>query len=200
VLGTGIDIVFPRQHAALAARIEANGALVSEFPPGTPGQPMFFPRRNRIISGLSLGTVVVEASLKSGSLITARYAGEQGREVFALPGSIHNPLARGCHKLIRDGAKLIETAQEVLEELHGVGTLLAQGLRERLAREYVQSVGMDVDPEYTRLLAALSDTPSALDELVARTTLPAASLSSMLLVLELDGLVVAENGRYARRI
>ena len=202
VLGTGIDIVFPRQHAELAERIEANGALVSEFPPGTPGQPMFFPRRNRIISGLSLGSLVVEAGLRSGSLITARYASEQGREVFALPGSIHNPLARGCHKLIREGAKLVETAQEVLEELQGVGALLAQELRDRLAREgdAAEPAPDSQDPEYTRLIAALSDTPSALDELVERTALPAASLSSMLLVLELDGFVVAENGRYARRI
>ena len=204
VLGTGIDLVFPRQHAELAQRIAANGALVSEYPPGTPGQPKFFPRRNRIISGLSLGTLVVEASLKSGSLITARYAGEQGREVFALPGSIHNPLARGCHKLIRDGAKLIETAQEVLEELHGMGARLAEGLRERLASEDTSAPANAPanggDPDYARLLTALSDTPSALDELVERTTLPPAALSSMLLLLELDGVVVAENGRYSRRV
>src|SRR5512141_1240985 len=132
VLGTGPDVIYPRQHAELAARIRANGALVSEFPPGTPGQPEHFPRRNRIIAGLSLGTLVIEAGLKSGSLITARLAAEQCREVFALPGSIHSPLSRGCHRLIRDGAKLIETAEEVLDELHGVGALLADGLRQRL--------------------------------------------------------------------
>ncbi len=203
VLGTGIDLVFPRQHVELAQRIEASGALVSEFPPGTPGQPKFFPRRNRIISGLSLGTLVVEASLKSGSLITARNAGEQGRELFALPGSIHNPLARGCHKLIREGAKLVETAQEVLEELHGMGARLAEGLRERLSQEDAEpaaSIAGGGDPDYTRLLAALADTPSALDELAERTALAPAALSSMLLLLELDGVVVAENGRYSRRV
>jgi DNA processing protein len=208
VLGTGIDLVYPRQHAELAARIAANGALVSEFPPGTPGHPRHFPRRNRIISGLSLGTLVVEASLKSGSLTTARYAAEQGREVFALPGSIHSPLARGCHKLIREGAKLVETAQEVLEELRSVGAVLADGLRERLAGEHATHASLAPvaaltahadDPDYTRLFAALEHTPVALDELAARTALPAASLSSMLLMLELDGVVVAENGRYARR-
>lgn len=208
VLGTGIDLVYPRQHAELAARIAASGALVSEYPPGVPGHPKHFPRRNRIISGLSLGTLVVEASLKSGSLTTARYAAEQGREVFALPGSIHSPLARGCHKLIREGAKLVETAGEVLEELHGVGALLADGLRERLA---MTADGQDAaaarfaddprthDPDYAALTKALGPEPVALDELALRTGLPAASLSSMLLMLELDGLVVAENGRYARK-
>lgn len=208
VLGTGIDLVYPRQHAELAARIAASGALVSEYPPGVPGHPKHFPRRNRIISGLSLGTLVVEASLKSGSLTTARYAAEQGREVFALPGSIHSPLARGCHKLIREGAKLVETAGEVLEELHGVGALLADGLRERLA---ATDDGQDAaaarfaddprarDPDYAALTKALGPEPVALDELASRTGLPAASLSSMLLMLELDGLVVAENGRYARK-
>jgi DNA processing protein len=206
VLGTGIDLVYPRQHAELAARITANGALVSEYPPGVPGHPKHFPRRNRIISGLSLGTLVIEASLKSGSLTTARYAAEQGREVFALPGSIHNPLARGCHQLIREGAKLVETAQEVLDELHGVGALLAEGLRERLAVTGEESLADTTrtatvirsnDPDYATLLKALDHTPAALDELAARTGLPAAALSSMLLVLELDGVVAAENGRYA---
>jgi DNA processing protein len=207
VLGTGIDLVYPRQHAELAARIAANGALVSEYPPGVPGHPKHFPRRNRIISGLSLGTLVVEASLQSGSLTTARYATEQGREVFALPGSIHNPLARGCHKLIREGAKLVETAREVLEELHGVGAVLADGLRERLAMVDATSDVLSFaqlandpragDPDYAALMKALDPTPAALDELALRTGLPAASLSSMLLVLELDGLVVAENGRYS---
>jgi DNA processing protein len=208
VLGTGIDLVYPRHHAELASRIRANGALVSEFPPGTPGHPNHFPRRNRIISGLSLGTLVIEASLKSGSLTTARYAVEQGREVFALPGSIHSPLARGCHKLIREGAKLVETAQEVLEDLHGIGGVLAEGLRERLgedrlfaAQEAVTRSAKQVkaiDPDYANLLNSLDHTPAALDELAARTGLSASALSSMLLVLELDGVVSSENGRYAK--
>ena len=202
VLGTGPDLIYPRQHAELAARIQANGALVSEFPPGTPGKPEHFPRRNRIIAGLSLGTLVIEAGLKSGSLITARLAAEQGREVFALPGSIHNALARGCHRLIRDGAKLIETAEEVLDELHGVGTLLADGLRQRLVfPESAARFESDHanDPDYVRLLEATAAAPAAMDELVARTGMSAAALSSMLLVLELEGVVIAENGRYQRR-
>ena len=203
VLGTGPDLIYPRRHKQLVERIIERGALVSEFSPGTPGKPEFFPRRNRIIAGLSLGTLVVEANLNSGSLITARLAAEQGREVFALPGAIHNPFARGCHRLIRDGAKLVETAEEVLEELHGVGGALAESLRRRLDgttnRLSPQPDSPARDPDYVRLLAALDAMPSALDELVIRTTLPAAALSSMLLVLELDGAVVAENGRYVRR-
>jgi DNA processing protein len=201
VLGTGPDIVYPRRHRELAARIAANGALVSEFPPGTPGKPEHFPRRNRIISGLSLGTLVIEASLNSGSLITARYAAEQGREVFALPGSIHSPLARGCHKLIRDGAQLVETANEVLEQLHGIGARLADHLRERLIAGDAAPGGATgtraADPDYARLLAAIDHAPAALDELAARSGLGAAALSSMLLVLELEGTVVAAGGRYA---
>ena len=203
VLGTGPDIVYPRRHKRLLEGIIEHGALVSEFPPGTPGKPEFFPRRNRIIAGLSLGTLVVEAGLNSGSLITARLAAEQGREVFALPGTIHNPFARGCHRLIRDGAKLVETPEEVLEDLHGVGGALAESLRRRLDgttdRVSAQADSPARDPDYVRLLAALDTGASALDELVTRTTLPAAALSSMLLVLELDGAVIAENGRYARR-
>jgi DNA processing protein len=204
VLGTGPDTIYPRQHAPLAERIVEHGALVSEFPPGTEGRPEFFPRRNRIIAGLSLGTLVVEAGLKSGSLITARLANEQGREVFALPGLIHNPMARGCHQLIRDGAKLVETAAEVLDELHGLGTLLADDLRRRLEGDETQAAHGAVssrsdDPDYVKLFASLDGQPLALDELAERTQLSAAALSSMLLVLELDGVVVAENGRYARR-
>ncbi|MBS0556553.1 MAG: DNA-protecting protein DprA [Proteobacteria bacterium] len=203
VLGTGPDIVFPRQHGDLAGRIVEHGALVSEFPPGTPGLPKHFPRRNRIIAGLSLGTLVVEASLRSGSLTTARLATEAGREVFALPGSIHSPLARGCHKLIRDGAKLVETAEEVIEELRGVGGLLAEGLRRRLQAPAdptpLPEAAVTRDADYQRLLGALDAQATALDELVERTGLTAAAVSSMLLVLELDGVVGSENGRYARR-
>lgn len=204
VLGTGIDLVYPRRHAGLAARIVGNGALVSEFPPGTAGRPNHFPRRNRIISGLSLGTLVVEAGLRSGSLTTARHAAEQGREVFALPGSIHNPMAHGCHRLIRDGAKLVETAQEVIEDLHAIGNVLAGGLRARLAVGQPEATvdhetsASARDPAYRRLLAALEELPVALDELVSRTQLAPAALSSMLLMLELDGLVVASRGGFAR--
>jgi DNA processing protein len=204
VLGTGPDVIYPRHHTALAERIVEHGALVSEFSPGTTGRPEYFPRRNRIIAGLTLGTLVVEANLKSGSLITARLANEQGREVFALPGSIHHPMARGCHQLIREGAKLVETADEVLEELHGVGSLLANDLRRRLTDAETQAPSStasnhDDDPDYVKLLSALDAHPLALDELAERTSLAAAALSSMLLVLELDGVVAAENGRYARR-
>ena len=203
VMGTGPDVVYPRRHADLAQRIADNGALVTEFPPGVAALPDHFPRRNRIIAALSLGTLVIEANLKSGSLITARLANEQGRDVFALPGSIHSQMSRGCHKLIRDGAKLVETADEVLEELHATGALLADALRTRLMTEtpstsQPQTV-RDDDPEYTRLLAALDTQPAALDELADRTGLSAAALSSMLLMLELDGVVAAESGRYARR-
>jgi len=204
VLGTGTDLIYPRQHGDLAARIRANGALVSEFPPGTAGKPEHFPRRNRIIAGLSLGTLVIEAGLKSGSLITARLAAEQGREVFALPGSIHSPLARGCHKLIRDGAMLVETADEVLDQLRGIGARLADHLRGRLgerdSRDGQSSPARAAakrDPEYVRLLAALDRTPVSLDELAERSRLPVPALSSMLLVLELEGVVsAASGGRY----
>ena len=205
VLGTGPDIIYPRQHHALAERVRERGALVSEFPPGTAGKPDHFPRRNRIIAGLSLGTLVIEAGLKSGSLITARLAAEQGREVFALPGSIHSPLARGCHKLIRDGAMLVETADEVLDQLRAIGAKLADHLRARLADPNVTDAPpraseseRKIDPQQLRLRAALDHAPAALDELATRSGLSIAALSSMLLVLELEGVVVADRGgRYA---
>lgn len=206
VFGTGPDVIYPRDHEKHAARIVERGALISEFPPGTLARPEFFPRRNRIIAGLSLGTLVVEASLKSGSLITARYAAEQGRDVFALPGPIHSMLSRGCHKLIRDGAKLVETADEVLEELRGMGAALAAGLRKRLAAPAIAEASAVPstnrakhahDPDYACLFKALDHTPVSIDELSARSGLPPSSLSSMLLVLELDGTVKVNAGRYA---
>jgi DNA processing protein len=205
VLGTGPDTIYPRQHRELAARIVERGALVSEFAPGTAGKPENFPRRNRIIAGLSLGTLVIEAGLNSGSLITARLAAEQGREVFALPGSIHSPLARGCHKLIREGATLVETAEEVTDQVRAIGARLADHLRVRLAQDAGAPMALSSaartsarDPDYVRLLACIDHEPAALDQLAARSGLGVAALSSMLLVLELEGVVVAANGgRYA---
>lgn len=206
VLGTGPDLVYPRKHAALAARIVAGGALISEFPPGTPAKPEHFPRRNRIISGLALGTLVVEASLKSGSLITARCASDQGRDVFAIPGSINNPLARGCHQLIRDGARLVESAEEIVVDLAPLAAALGDRLRARLESSTIAAepawVARSVptrDAEYVKLLAALGHEPQGLDVLSGRTAIPVASLSSMLLVLELEGEVsAARGGMYAR--
>jgi DNA processing protein len=205
VVGTGPDRVYPRKHHELARRIAAQGALVSEFPPGTPARSDHFPRRNRIIAGLALGTVVVEAGLQSGSLITARLAGEQGREVLALPGSIHNPLAHGCHRLIREGARLVESPAEVVEALAPLARELGRELAARLdetapaVRGATSPAGWRDDPDYRRLLDALGHDPAALDELCGRTGLGAAALSSMLLMLELEGVVEGLPGnRYQR--
>ena len=189
VIGTGPDRVYPRKHHALAKRLAGHGALVSEFPPGTPDRADHFPRRNRIISGLALGVLVIEAGLRSGSLITARLAAEQGREVFALPGSIHNPLARGCHRLIRDGARLVENAAEIVELLAPAARSLGLELAARLGEEGRAEVTVTtaVDPDCRRLLSALGHEPATMEELVQRTGLSAGTLSSMLLMLELDG-------------
>lgn len=203
VVGTGPDLVYPRKHRELAARIEQHGAVVSEFPPGTEARPDHFPRRNRLIAGLALGTLVVEAGLQSGSLITARLAAEAGREVFALPGSIHNPLAKGCHRLIRDGARLVETAAEVIEALGPAALAQGAGLRARLETAAAEpdhdSPARTQDPDYASLLASLGDGPASLDELANRTGLAPAALSSMLLLLELEGVVgPVVNGRWQR--
>jgi DNA processing protein len=195
VCGTGLDRVYPARHRDLARRIAQHGVLISEFPPGTPPLPNHFPRRNRLISGLSLGVLVVEAALDSGSLITARMATGQGREVFAIPGSIHNPLARGCHRLIRDGAKLVETVDDILEEI-------APQLD--LAQDIALPAGQnnpELDRDYRHLLDALSYEPARIDTLVDRTGLTTNAVSSMLLILELRGLVAqAPGGAYMQVI
>ncbi len=198
VLGNGIDGIYPRSNQRLSEEIGFRGALISEFPLGTPPRRENFPQRNRIIAGLSLGTLVVEAARRSGSLITARLAGEQNRELFAVPGSIHNPLSRGCHELIRQGAKLTETVADILSELNfseflddGRGAPGAPGLAGELA------AGMD--KEHKILLDALGFDPADLDMLVVRTGFRAEAVSSMMLILELEGHVqAAPGGRYSR--
>jgi DNA processing protein len=194
VFGSGLDRVYPSANRALAERIRAHGALVSEFPPGTPPLRANFPQRNRIIAGLSLGTLVVEAARESGSLVTARHALEAGREVFAIPGSIHSPVSRGCHQLIKQGAKLVEEAGDVTEEL---GFSLP---KERLTETPTATHGAgELDKEYEMLLDALGFEPAIIDSLVARTGLPSDSIASMLLILELEGRVAAlPGGRYGR--
>lgn len=175
VVGTGLDRVYPSRHRDLAHRIAAQGALVSEYPLGTPPLSPNFPKRNRIIAGLSQGTLVVEAALQSGSLITARQAAEQGREVFAIPGSIHSPQARGCHALIRQGAKLVESAQDILEEL-------------RVPDPFAQPRSPAPEPAAEdSLLAVMGFDPVSLDTLQARCGLDTATLQARLLELELDG-------------
>jgi DNA processing protein len=198
VCGCGLDAVYPRQNAALAARIREHGALVSEFPPRTPPWPAHFPQRNRIISGLAFGTLVVEAARNSGSLITAQHALEQGREVLAIPGSIHNPLSRGCHKLIREGATLVESAAEALSEL--ANFLVVQPLASEPTARADSNAGLPrLDKEYEILLDALGFEPASIDVLVSRTGFPNESVASMLLILELQGRVAPHpGGRYGR--
>lgn len=187
VVGTGLDRVYPKKHLALAHRVAAHGMLVSEFPLGTPPLVANFPRRNRIISGLSVGTLVVEATLKSGSLITARIAAEQGKDVFAIPGSIHSPQSRGCHALIKQGAKLVKVAEDVLEELGFGPSPLGTHRRSGDNSEACLPDLGDSDEADSALLSALGHDPVSLDSLQARTGLPTPLLQAKLLTLELKG-------------
>ncbi|WP_374602107.1 DNA-processing protein DprA [Arenimonas sp.] len=212
VVGTGLDRSYPPANAALMARIAGEGLVLGEHPPGTPAMASHFPSRNRVVAGLALGTVVLEAALRSGALISARLAGEAGREVFALPGSVDNPMARGCHRLIREGATLVECPDQVIEALEPLATSLAADLRRRLGPA-PETTARDTPPgratrsaggqppqasDHKRLWLALGHDPTPLDELVRRTGLTVAELSSMLLLMELEGRVVADNGRFAR--
>ncbi|MFK8051857.1 MAG: DNA-processing protein DprA [Woeseiaceae bacterium] len=194
VLGTGIDICYPEKNHALYEKVAKAGTLISEYPPGRTARAWQFPARNRIISGLSMGTLVVEATQRSGSLITARLAGEQGRAVFAIPGSIHNPLARGCHQLIRQGALLVEQAADVFAEL-------GPQLNSPSPSEPEQTTaGPDtIDKEHLAVLESMGWDPVSMDTLVERTGLTTAELSSMLLIMELKGSVRTEpGGQYQR--
>lgn len=201
VAGCGPDLVYPARHRDLAQQLVEGGALVSEFAPGTPPLRHNFPRRNRLISGLATGVLVVEAAERSGSLITARHAMEQGREVFAIPGSIHNPMARGCHRLIREGARLVERAEDIVEEL-----AVALGEQIRVARDLSDStqapisLGEDtLDGDYLALLDAIAYDPQDVDSLVEATGFTADAISSMLLILELQGRVSSDaGGTYSR--
>jgi len=210
VAGTGLDIVYPASGRELAERIRHQGALVSELPPGTPARRAHFPSRNRIISGLSLGVLVIEAGLRSGTLITARLAAGQGRDVFALPGSIHNPLAKGCHRLIREGARLVESVDDILQEL----APLAGQLASRLQGELTAATSSDnpslelspagpqfeLDSEYRRLWSCLGHDPKPVDSIIEQSGLTARAVSAMLLMLELRGMVEAHPGGAFSRI
>lgn len=201
VTGTGLDRVYPARNRELAHHIAEQGVLVSEYPIGTPPKPALFPRRNRIISGLTMGTLIVEAAIKSGSLSTARHAMEQGREVFAIPGSIHNPLARGCHHLIRQGAKLVETADDILEELSAqIAPFTALNTPSDMeVADEERALPDELDTEYSALYACIDYTPKSIDKLVELSQLNAGSVASMLLVLELQGRVqLVSGGRYTR--
>ena len=200
-LGHGIDRVYPASNRDLAHAIVADGALVSEYPLGTPPRKENFPQRNRLISGCSMGTLVVEAARRSGSLITARLASEQGRDVFAIPGSIHNALSRGCHQLIRSGAKLVECTADIVSELDALATLMlsaanetgnaanvdAQLMQNDSADDHPQDVSNDRDDDYKLLIKTLGHDPISADEIVAKSGLTIDQVSSMLLILELEG-------------
>jgi DNA processing protein len=206
VMGTAVDRIYPARHRALAQEIiEKGGALVSEFPLGTGSYAGNFPQRNRIISGLSLGTLVVEAALQSGSLITARQALEQNREVFAIPGSIHNPLAKGCHQLIRQGATLVESAQDIMDQLNGMLSFKWQEAQQKLdlseqkeTHKPENNLQITKSPETEFLLSAIGYDPVALDTLVERTQLPVNQLITQLTLLELAGKIESLAGSYQR--
>ncbi len=196
VCGSGLNSIYPTRHRELAAQIASSGALISEFPLHASAQPHHFPKRNRIISGLSLGVLVVEAAQRSGSLITARLAAEQGREVFAIPGSIHNPLARGCHGLIRQGAKLVETAADVLEELAPLANISTASPENQVVEKADPTPILEED--HQQLLNHIDYEPTPIDVLVARSGMKIEAVSSMLLLLELNSLVKSEVGGYRK--
>lgn len=202
VLAHGLHTIYPASHRSLAHTIVEKGVLVSEFPIGTPPLQSHFPRRNRIISGLTMGTLVVEAAIKSGSLITAQLALEQGREVFAIPGCIHSPLAKGCHALIRQGAKLVETAQHVIEELGALMKFVTHAVD---SRDRQMEMSMEppenrpaLTPEQGRVLELVGYECTSVDALIVRAGLTARMVSSMLLDFELQGYIASVPGGYAR--
>ena len=201
IVGTGPERAYPVVHAELRDAIAQRGAIISEHPPGTPPLRRHFPARNRLVAGLTLGTLVIEAAERSGALIRARMAADAGREVLALPGSIHNPMARGCHRLIRDGAQLVETPAEVLEVLIRACPSLSETLHARLDAPIhpVQAEGPEPPADHQTLWSALGHDPIPMDGLVARTGLTVAELSPMLLALELQGRLAVEHGRYTRK-
>ena len=200
VVANGLHTIYPKSNTKLAESISQNGCIVSESPVGADPHKGLFPRRNRIISGLSIGTLVTEAAINSGSLITTRHAMEQGREVFAIPGSIHNPLAKGCHRLIKNGAKLVESAADILEEM--LPLVNSATIRHTSAAENTQTSATPtqdaLDSSYQTLLKQMEFEPIGIDELVERSTLNASEIASMLLILELQGQVISQNGRYSR--
>ena len=205
VIGTGADRIYPARNASLAREIAESGVIISEFPLGTPPLRHNFPRRNRLIAGLSHGVLVVEAALGSGSLITARLATEIGKEVFAIPGSIHSPLARGCHRLIRDGAKLVETAEDVLEELRGrMGGTAPEPARKRPSPRAEEASPppqseLSFDPEAAQMLQALGEEAVDIDTLALRCGLTVDALYAILLPMELASLVTRlPGGRFQR--
>ncbi len=202
VMATGIDSTYPRDNLSLGEEIAATGLLVSEYLPGAPPKREYFPRRNRIISGLSLGTLVVEAGIRSGSLITARLAGEQGREVFAVPGSIYAPTSRGCHQLLRQGAKLVESSADITEEISQFFTVpnrptMAPGTAPTAAPKSAL-VTAALRGEAARLYALIDYAATDIDQLIERSGLTADQVSYILLRLEVDGLIVADGDGYLR--
>ncbi len=200
VVGTGLDIVYPARHRDLAHKIVQNGVIISEFPLGTPSKAQNFPRRNRIISGLSLGCLVVEANVQSGSLITAKLAAEQGREVFAIPGSIHSPVAKGCHLLIKQGAKLVESTQDIIDEL-SINTIALSDMISSARPETSEGASDNqLISETDRLVEAMGHEPIAMDTLIRLTKLSAEKLSAMLMMLELESKVASVSGGYYQRI
>ena len=196
VVATGIDVAYPRANEALSREIAARGLLVSEYPPGTPPRREYFPQRNRIISGLSLGTLVVEAGIRSGSLITARLAGEQGREVFAVPGSIHVPVSRGCHLLLRQGAKLVETTDDILEEIGQFFSAQPSAAQRRAATQSTPAPAPR--DELSPLYNLIDYAPTSIDQLIEASGLTADQVSYILMELELNGFIAAASGGYQR--
>jgi DNA processing protein len=195
VLGAGPDVIYPAKNQALADAICEHGALVSEFPPGMPVRKEHFPRRNRIISGLSLGALVVEAGMRSGSLITARLSTTYGREVFAVPGSIHSPVSKGCHRLIKQGAKLVENSSDIIEEIAAIAGAMKNAMSTATETSApAPNARNHADPDYAKLLCSMSHDPVDMQMLIDNTGLTAGELSSMLLILELEGRVATLPG------
>ncbi|MHA7925177.1 MAG: DNA-processing protein DprA [Marinobacter sp.] len=200
VIGCGLDRIYPHQHRRLGERVIAQGLVISEYPPGTPARAAHFPQRNRIISGLSRGVLVVEAGLRSGSLITARMALEQGREVFAIPGSVHSPVARGCHHLIKQGARLVETVDDILEELGAWWSppLTPESASEPEPKRHDNGLLAGLDSREIAVFKALGYDPQSTDALSSATGLPADQLMQSLLLLELQGLVSSAPGGFQK--